>query len=94
MKKRFPELLDQARSWDEKALQAGPLEERTAIMVRLAGAVSIQSEVEVKNQARKALEEGLVMDELRHVIVLLGSLLGVPSMVQALCWLDDLVEQD
>ncbi len=90
IRNRHPEL---ARAIDElgKAVKReGPLDDKTTQLVQLAGAVANRSEGAVHSHARRALEAGAGVDEIRHAVILLTSTIGFPAVVAALSWLEDL----
>ena len=73
--------------------EAGPLADRERRLVRLAFAVGGGSEGAVHSHTRRALEEGLSADELRHVAALAITTLGFPRAIAALTWIDDVLKK-
>lgn len=57
--------------------------------VETALAIGANSEGAVHSHARRALEEGLDRDMLRHVALLAIPTLGFPAAMRALSWIDD-----
>lgn len=87
----FPEL---AKAW-EMAGQAGargPLDPKTARLVKLAVAIGAQQEGAVHASVRKALAMGISRDELLQVVALSVGTLGFPRTVAAFTWVRDLLE--
>jgi alkylhydroperoxidase/carboxymuconolactone decarboxylase family protein YurZ len=74
--------------------EAGPIDGRTARLVKLALAVGALSEGAVHSHTRRALEEGLSAEELRQVALLAIPTLGFPQGVKALTWIEDLTDPD
>ena len=72
--------------------QAGPLDARTRRLVKLAIAAGGGSEGAVHSHVRRALEEGVSADELRHVALLAVPTLGFPKAAAALSCIDDLLD--
>lgn len=72
--------------------EAGPLDDRTARLVKLALAIGARSQGAVHSHVRRGLNEGLTPEELRHVATLAIPTLGFPQAVAALTWIDDLVD--
>ena len=62
-------------------------------LVRLAFAVGGGSECAVHSHTRRAREEGLSADELRHVAALAITTLGFPRAIAALTWIDDIFKK-
>ena len=84
----FP-LLRQA--WDilGDAAKDGPLDERTARLVKLGVAVGAMREGAVHSGARKAQAAGASREELDQVVAIAASIIGLPSAVAAWTWLRD-----
>lgn len=70
---------------------AGPLDARTAALIKLGIAVGMQHEGAVHAHARKARAAGCSDEELRHAAILATTTLGFPSMMAAYSWIDDIV---
>lgn len=87
-----PELWQAYEALGKACGQAGPLDERTRRLVKLALAVGGGSEGAVHSHARRALAEGLNGEELRQVAVLAIPTLGFPRAIAALTWVEDVLE--
>ena len=72
--------------------EAGPLDERTRRLVKLALAVGALSEGTVHSHTRRALADGLAPEELKQVALLAIPTLGFPQGVKALTWIEDITE--
>ncbi|RME47409.1 MAG: carboxymuconolactone decarboxylase family protein [Caldilineae bacterium] len=73
---------------------AGPLDERSRALVKLAMAIGAQQEGAVHAHVRKALEAGLSAAEIRHVALLTIPTLGFPATMAALTWVEDVLSAD
>ena len=71
--------------------QAGPLDRRTARLVKLSLAVGAGSEGAVHSHVRRARDEGISDDEIRHVATLSVTTLGFPKAVAAFSWIEDIL---
>ncbi|GJQ21974.1 MAG: hypothetical protein HBSIN02_23290 [Bacteroidia bacterium] len=71
---------------------AGPLDEKTRALVKLAISTGARLEGAVHAHARKALAAGVTPEELRHAVMLSLPTIGLPSMMAALSWVDDVLE--
>jgi alkylhydroperoxidase/carboxymuconolactone decarboxylase family protein YurZ len=82
---RYPDL---GRAWDTiaKAGERGPLDERTARLVKLGIAVGAFREGAVRSSVRKALALGIGRDEIEQVVALAAGTLGMPSTVAIDSW--------
>ncbi len=85
---RFPKL---GQAWDLLAEggQAGPLDERTQRLLKLAIAIGAQKEGAVHASVRKARAMGISEAELDQVIALSAGTLGLPSAVAAFTWVHE-----
>ena len=88
---RYP---DVARSLDAlggATEVAGPLDERTQRLVKLAIAVGSLSPGAVRSNVRKALEAGDSTDEIRQVALLAITTSGFPTAMAAMGWIDEVL---
>src|SRR3990170_6724289 len=69
--------------------EAGPLDDRTRRLVKLAIAVGGRLEGAVRAHARQARASGVTDAELDHVILLALTTTGLPSTVAARTWIRD-----
>ncbi|MFQ5784279.1 MAG: carboxymuconolactone decarboxylase family protein [Alphaproteobacteria bacterium] len=88
-----PELWTAYESLGRACAEAGPLDEKTRRLVKLALAVGTRSEGAVHSHARRALDVGLSADTLRHVVLLAIPTLGFPAAMAALTWIGDIAER-
>lgn len=86
----FPEL---AEAWQQigAAGKAGPLDEKSCRLVKLALAVGAQQEGAVHASVRKGLAMGITREELHQVVALAAGTLGFPQTVAAYTWIHDLL---
>jgi len=84
----FPTL---RRAWDllGDAAKEGPLDAKTARLIKLGIAVGAMREGAVHSSARKAIALGATREELDQVVSLAASILGLPSTVAVWTWLRD-----
>jgi alkylhydroperoxidase/carboxymuconolactone decarboxylase family protein YurZ len=73
--------------------EAGPLDDRTRRLVKLALAAGAGSEGAVHSHVRRGIDEGLSSDELRHVAILAIPTLGFSAAIAALTWIEDLLKK-
>ncbi len=82
---RFPEL---GKAWDlihEGGSKAGPLDEKTCRLVRLAIAIAAKQEGAVHSSVRKGLALGISREEMEQVCALAAGTIGMPAAVAAFC---------
>jgi len=70
---------------------AGPLDERTARLVKLGLAVGAVAEGSVKSNARKALAAGAAPADVRQVAMLAITTCGFPTAIAGLGWIDEVL---
>ncbi len=88
------EFPDVSRAYDELALKChewGPLDNRVRRLVKLGIAVGSNSEGGVRSHARRALDEGITPQEIRHAVVLALTTAGFPTMIAALKWVEEVI---
>jgi alkylhydroperoxidase/carboxymuconolactone decarboxylase family protein YurZ len=80
--KRFTELA-------EACHEAGPLDEKSRRLVKLALALASGSEGATHSAVRHAKEAGIGMKEMEHVVMLAITTLGFPAAGRAFAWIHD-----
>ena len=86
--KRYPKL---GEAWDaiHEAGNAGPLDEKTARLVKLGIAIGAMREGAIHSSVRKAMAMGVTKTEIEQVIALAAGTLGLPSTVAVYTWVAD-----
>lgn len=69
--------------------EAGPLDEKTRQLVKLALSIGAKLEGAVHSHTRRALDVGATPREICHVVLLGVTTLGFPSTIAALTWVED-----
>ena len=73
---------------------AGPLDEKTRSLIKLAISIGARMEGSSKSHAHKALQAGASPDEIRHVAVLAAPTIGFPNMMAGLSWVDGILGEE
>lgn len=84
-----------AKSYEElgnAVHSAGPLDEKTRALIKLAISTGARLEGAVHSHTRKAVNAGCTAQELHHIVMLALPTIGLPSMMAALSWVDDVLE--
>jgi 4-carboxymuconolactone decarboxylase len=84
---RFPKL---GKAWDmmrEAEAEAGPLDEKTRRLVKLAIAAVNAAEGATHSAARKARRAGASLEEMEQVAALAASTVGLPNAVKIYRWI-------
>ena len=89
--RRYPEL---GQAWEliGKAGRQGPLDERTARLIKLAVSLGALREGAVHASVRKALAMGIPVSEIEQVVALCAGTLGLPATVAGWTWVQDLLD--
>lgn len=90
----FPEVAAAYDAAGSAAHEAGPLDDRTRQLVKLAMAVGAQLEGATHSHARRALDMGITPEEIKHVVVLALTTIGFPATVSAYTWIGDVLEDE
>ena len=88
----FPRVGDAYQTLGVACLDAGPLDRKTATLVKLALAIGAGLEGASHAHVRKALKAGTSPDEIRHAVLLATTTLGFPCMMRGLAWVQDVLE--
>ena len=72
--------------------EAGPLDQKTRRLVKLALSIGASSEGAVHSHTRRAIEEGVSKDQLKQVALLAIATLGLPQAVKGLTWIEDITD--
>ncbi|MBS1705166.1 MAG: carboxymuconolactone decarboxylase family protein [Armatimonadetes bacterium] len=89
---RFPTVGTAYEAYGEAVAAAGPLDEKTRCLVKLAMSISARMEGGAKSHAHKALEAGASPEEIRHVALLAAPTIGFPNMMAGLSWVDEILD--
>jgi alkylhydroperoxidase/carboxymuconolactone decarboxylase family protein YurZ len=93
LKERYPDVVGAYESLGRAATDAGPLSERDQRLVKFALAVGSAHEGALHSHARRALKAGIGASELRHAVLQATTTLGFPSMMRAMTWLEDVLDE-
>ena len=92
-KKQYPAVFKAYEQFGDACRAAGPLDEKSAALVKLAIAVGTRHEGAVHSHTRRSIEAGASMAECRHVALLSLTTIGFPSMMAALSWIEDVAKE-
>jgi alkylhydroperoxidase/carboxymuconolactone decarboxylase family protein YurZ len=89
--KQHPHYLAAVEALGQAVRESGPLDSKALHLVQLAAAAAIRSEGAVHSHVRRAIEEGVTPDEVRHALISLTSTIGFPNVTAALSWCEDVL---
>jgi 4-carboxymuconolactone decarboxylase len=85
----YPEVWKAFTKLGDRCHNAGPLDEKTRRLVKLALAIGAGFEGGTHSAVRNAKAAGIATEEMRHVAVLAITTMGLPSAMRALTWIND-----
>jgi alkylhydroperoxidase/carboxymuconolactone decarboxylase family protein YurZ len=89
--KNYPEVFSAYDSLGRAVNAWGPLTAKQIALVKLGIAAGARLEGGVHSHTRRALEAGVLPEEIRHAILLSTTTIGFPSMMAVLSWVDDVL---
>ena len=93
-KEEYPDVINAYESMGEAVHNAGPLDEKTRALIKLAISTGAHLEGAVHSHVRKAVSAGVSKEEMRQVALLAMPTIVLPSMMAAISWIDDIIEGD
>jgi 4-carboxymuconolactone decarboxylase len=90
--KSYPDIAEAYENLSEKCHESGPLERKERLLVKLGIAIGSGVEGSIRSQVRKALDAGILQDEIRHAFLLSIVSIGFPRMMVALTSVDDILK--
>jgi 4-carboxymuconolactone decarboxylase len=90
----YPEIGKGYDALADSCHRSGPLDKKTRRLVKLGIAIGMVSEGGIKSHARRALEEGIKPDEVRHAVLLSFTTSGFPNMIAAYKWVEEVIEKN
>lgn len=91
---RYPSIWEAFEKLGAACHEAGPLEEKTRRLVKLALAIGHRHEGAVHSAVRNAADTGVTAEEMRHVALLAVTTLGWPAAFAALTWIDEALARE
>jgi 4-carboxymuconolactone decarboxylase len=72
---------------------AGPLDEKTRALIKLAISTGAGLEGAVHSHVRKAVKAGVTKEQMYHAVLLAMPTIGLPSTMAAMSWVDDVLDK-
>jgi 4-carboxymuconolactone decarboxylase len=88
-RKRHPEVWKAFNELGERCHEAGPLDEKSRRLVKLALCIGAGLEGGAHSAVRNAHQSGITAQEMDHVALLAISTLGLPAATRAMTWIAD-----
>ena len=87
--REYPGVVAAYDTLSEVCRRAGPLDESTVALVKLAVSVGCGAERTVHAHAKKALRAGVEPEALRQIALVALPTIGLPAALDALRWVDE-----
>ena len=91
--KDFPEVAKAYEELGTAVHKAGPLNEKTRALIKLAISTGAGMEGAVHSHTRKAIEAGCTKEEIKHTVMLALPTIGFPATMAVMSWVEDLIEK-
>jgi 4-carboxymuconolactone decarboxylase len=88
---------DIAKAYEEMGSachSAGPIDEKTRALVKLAISIGARLEGSTHSHVRKALEAGAKAEELYHIALLAIPTIGLPSAMASMSWIENIIKPE
>ncbi len=89
----YPEVTKAYENLGNAVHSAGPLDEKSRALIKLAISVGARLEGAVHSHCRKAVESGITKEEIRQTVLLALPTIGLPSTMAAMSWIDDILDK-
>jgi len=93
LRKSYPAVWKHFEQLGEACHEAGPLDERTRRIAKVAISAAAQTEGGLHSAVRTALAAGVSAEEIRHAILLTLTTIGFPRAMAALSWAEDVLRR-
>lgn len=91
--KDFPEVANAYEELGKSVHTAGPLNEKTRALIKLAISTGAGTEGAVHSHTRKAVEAGCTKAEIKQTVMLALLTIGFPATMAAMSWVEDIIER-
>lgn len=89
----YPEVANAYELLGKAVHSAGPLDDKTRALIKLAISAGAGLEGAVHSHTRKAIEFGISKEEIRQTVLLALPTIGLPSTMAAMSWVDDILDK-
>ncbi|MFZ5427614.1 MAG: carboxymuconolactone decarboxylase family protein [Thermodesulfobacteriota bacterium] len=94
VRSKYPAYIEAVETLGKAVRDAGPLDEKTVLLVQLGAAAANGSEGSVLSHARRAMAAGASLDEIYHALMGLTSTIGFPTVAAAMSWVRKNLDND
>lgn len=90
----YPEVGSAYEDLGAAVLKAGPLDKKTASLIKIGIAVGAKMEGAIGSHVRKALEAGATPEEIRHAVLQATTTVGFPTMMTGMSCADSVLNEE
>ncbi len=90
----YPEVANAYEMIGNAVHSAGPLDEKTRALIKLGISAGARLEGAFHSHVRKAIKVGVTKKEMQHAVLLSLPTIGLPSMMAAMSWIDDVMDKE
>jgi 4-carboxymuconolactone decarboxylase len=94
IREEYPEVATAYDALGNAIHEAGPLDDKTRQLVKLALAIGAGLEGATHSHTRRSMQAGISPEEIKHVVLLAMTTLGFPATVRAYTWVGDELEEE
>jgi len=94
IREEFPDVAEAYDALGNAIHEAGPLDDKTRQLIKLALSVGAGLEGATHAHTRRSLEMGISPAEIKHVVMLAMTTLGFPPTVKGYTWVQDELEDE
>ena len=91
--REYPDVVAAYDTLSEVCRRAGPLDDATVALVKLAVSVGCGAQRTVHSHAKKALRAGVDPESVRQVALIALPTVGLPAALDALRWVDESIAE-
>ena len=89
----FPEIAKAYENLGTAVHKAGPLNDKTRALIKLAISTGAGLEGAVHSHTRKAIEAGCTNEEIKQSVMLALPTIGFPATMAVMSWVEDIIEE-
>lgn len=90
----YPAVGEAYKALGHATMNAGPLDEKTRELVKMAVSLGARMESATKSHFRRAREAGATIEEVKHAVLLATTTVGFPNMMTAMSWVESEIERE
>lgn len=90
--KEYPDVWKTYADLGKASAESGPLDVRERRLIKLGIAIAAGSEGAVHSHTRRALDEGISIEEIKHAALLAITTIGFPAAIAAFSWITDITD--